>query len=37
VDFSRLDDVLVLITAPGEDSATTAIGNASATGPRGRQ
>jgi rod shape-determining protein MreC len=36
VDFSRLDDVLVLVTSPGEEaSANGALGGA-ATGPRGK-
>ena len=37
VDFSRLDTVLVLVTAPGEEGPTGAVGNASAAGGRGRQ
>ena len=38
VDFSRLDDVLVLVTTPGEESGPTgSVGNASTTGGRGRQ
>jgi rod shape-determining protein MreC len=38
VDFSRLDDVLVLMTVPGDESAatTTASGPGSSSGPRGR-
>jgi rod shape-determining protein MreC len=38
VDFSRLDNVLVLVTTPGEESGTTgSVGNATTTGARGRQ
>src|SRR3984957_11848287 len=37
VDFSRLDDVLVLVTAPGEESSSTGTLNpGTAGGPRGR-
>ena len=37
VDFSRLDDVLVLVTAPGEESqATGALVPGAPGGPRGR-
>jgi rod shape-determining protein MreC len=37
VDFSRLDAVLVLVTAPGEETTTTsAVGGPSSLGPRGR-
>jgi rod shape-determining protein MreC len=37
VDFSRLDDVLVLLTVPGDESAaTTASGPGASSGPRGR-
>ena len=36
VDFSRLDDVLVLVTSPGEESTPpTAIGTGTSSGPRG--
>ena len=37
VDFSRLDTVLLLVTAPGEEGPTGAVGNATSTGGRGRQ
>ena len=41
VDFSRLDTVLLLVTAPGEeggqDGRTGPVGNAASTGGRGRQ
>jgi cell shape-determining protein MreC len=37
VDFSRLDAVLVLVTSPAEEPATTsAVGGSSTVGPRGR-
>jgi rod shape-determining protein MreC len=37
VDFSRLDDVLVLLTVPGdENGSTTAVGPTPSNGPRGR-
>src|SRR5208283_2548067 len=37
VDFSRLENVLVLVTAPGEESSTTGALNPGAPGgPRGR-
>jgi rod shape-determining protein MreC len=37
VDFSRLENVLVLVTAPGEESPTTgALNSGSSGGPRGR-
>jgi rod shape-determining protein MreC len=37
VDFSRLEDVLVLVTAPGEEpSSTGALTTGSGAGPRGR-
>jgi rod shape-determining protein MreC len=39
VDFSRLDDVLVMTTTPGDDTPPTGAvgnGNATASGPRGR-
>jgi rod shape-determining protein MreC len=37
VDFSRLDDVLVLVTSPGEESsANGALSPSAAGGPRGR-
>ena len=36
VDFSRLDTVLVLVTAAGEEPPTTASGNSTSGGPRGR-
>jgi rod shape-determining protein MreC len=35
VNFSRLDTVLVLVTTPGEDTTTSALGGSS-IGPRGR-
>jgi rod shape-determining protein MreC len=37
VDFSRLDTVLLLVTAPGEETGQGTVGNASPTGGRGRQ
>jgi rod shape-determining protein MreC len=37
VDFSRLDAVLLLVTAPGEETGQGAVGNAASTGGRGRQ
>jgi rod shape-determining protein MreC len=37
VDFSRLDTVLLLVTAPGEETGLGTVGNASSTGGRGRQ
>jgi rod shape-determining protein MreC len=37
VDFSRLDTVLLLVTAPGEETGQGTVGNASSTGGRGRQ
>jgi rod shape-determining protein MreC len=36
VDFSRLDAVLVLVTTPGEETTTNAVGGPSSLGPRGR-
>jgi len=39
VDFSRLDDVLVLVTAPGDETTTTTTatsGSSPASGPRGK-
>jgi rod shape-determining protein MreC len=37
VDFSRLEDVLVIVTAPGEESSSTGtLGAGAAGGPRGR-
>jgi rod shape-determining protein MreC len=37
VDFSRLDNVLLLVTAPGEETGQGAVGNALPAGTRGRQ
>lgn len=39
VDFSRLDNVLVLVTAPGDEPSTppSTAGNQATGGPRGRQ
>jgi rod shape-determining protein MreC len=37
VDFSRLDTVLLLVSAPGEETGQGTVGNASSTGGRGRQ
>jgi rod shape-determining protein MreC len=37
VDFSRLDTVLLLVTAPGEETGQGTVGNVSSTGGRGRQ
>ncbi len=37
VDFSRLDNVLVLVTSPGDEASTTSTaGNQGSIGPRGR-
>jgi rod shape-determining protein MreC len=36
VDFSRLDNVLVLVTTPGDESPSATAGNQAQSGPRGK-
>jgi rod shape-determining protein MreC len=36
VDFSRLDNVLVLLTTPGDETTPSTAGNQPSSGPRGR-